>query len=369
MPGRVIQSMKKAKYNNPLFLFDEVDKMGMDHRGDPSAALLEVLDPEQNSEFLDHYLDLRVDLSKVLFVCTANQLDTIPRPLLDRMDDIRLAGYLPAEKLAIATKHLWPRLLERNKVAKSKVAISESAIRLLIDGYAREAGVRNLEKLLAKILRKAVVKLLGGAKKVSVSNKNLSDYIGPPIFRKERQLKGVGVVTGLAWTAMGGTTLPIEATIINNKKSGFKLTGNLGNVMKESAEIAYSYITSSLDQHNVKRDLREDTFIHLHVPEGATPKDGPSAGITMATALLSLALNKKVNAAIATTGELTLTGKVLPVGGIKEKMIAARRLGIKTVILPLDNQRDYDELPKAITTGLKAHFVETFAEVTAVVFG
>jgi ATP-dependent Lon protease len=369
MPGKLIQALKEVEVENPVIMLDEVDKIGASFQGDPASALLEVLDPEQNSEFLDHYLDLRVDLSKVLFVCTANQLDTIPRPLLDRMDDIRLAGYLPAEKLAIATKHLWPRLLERNKVAKSKVAISESAIRLLIDGYAREAGVRNLEKLLAKILRKAVVKLLGGAKKVSVSNKNLSDYIGPPIFRKERQLKGVGVVTGLAWTAMGGTTLPIEATIINNKKSGFKLTGNLGNVMKESAEIAYSYITSSLDQHNVKRDLREDTFIHLHVPEGATPKDGPSAGITMATALLSLALNKKVNAAIAMTGELTLTGKVLPVGGIKEKMIAARRLGIKTVILPLDNQRDYDELPKAITTGLKAHFVETFAEVTAVVFG
>lgn len=368
MPGKLIQALKDVDVENPVIMLDEVDKIGASFQGDPASALLEVLDPEQNSEFLDHYLDLRVDLSRVLFVCTANQLDTIPRPLLDRMDDIRLAGYLPDEKLEIASKHLWPRLLERNNVTKSKVALTDSAIKALIEGYAREAGVRNLEKLLAKILRKSVVKLLSGTKKVSINNKTLVDYVGPPLFRKERQLKGIGVITGLAWTAMGGATLPIEASIVNDQKTGFKLTGNLGDVMKESAAIAYSYITSTLDQHAFKRDLRDKAFIHLHVPEGATPKDGPSAGVTMATALLSLALNKKVSSTIAMTGELTLTGQVLPVGGIKEKMIAAKRLGIKTVVLPMDNKRDFDELPKAIQSGLKVHFAETYADVSNVVF-
>lgn len=368
MPGKLVQALKDVDVENPVIMLDEVDKIGASFQGDPASALLEVLDPEQNSEFLDHYLDLRVDLSRVLFVCTANQMDTIPRPLLDRMDDIRLAGYLPDEKLEIATKHLWPRLLERNNVTKSKVSLTDSAIKALIEGYAREAGVRNLEKLLAKILRKSVVKLLSGTKKVSINNKTLVDFVGPPLFRKERQLKGIGVVTGLAWTAMGGATLPIEASIVSDQKSGFKLTGNLGDVMKESAEIAYSYVTASLDQHTIKRDLREKAFVHVHVPEGATPKDGPSAGVTMATALLSLALNKKVSPTIAMTGELTLTGQVLPVGGIKEKMIAAKRLGIKTVILPLDNKRDFDELPKAIKTGLKVHFAESYTDVSKVVF-
>ena len=368
MPGKLVQALKDVDVENPVIMLDEVDKIGASFQGDPASALLEVLDPEQNGEFLDHYLDLRVDLSRVLFVCTANQMDTIPRPLLDRMDDIRLAGYLPDEKLEIATKHLWPRLLERNKVTKSKVAITDSAIKALIEGYAREAGVRNLEKLLAKILRKSVVKLLSGSKKVSINNKTLPDFVGQPVFRKERQLKGIGVVTGLAWTAMGGATLPIEASIVNDQKSGFKLTGNLGAVMKESAEIAYSFVTSTLDQHQSKRDLNDKAFVHIHVPEGATPKDGPSAGITMATALMSLALNQKVSPTVAMTGELTLTGQVLPVGGIKEKLIASKRLGIKTVILPLDNKRDFDELPKAITSGLKVHLAETYSDVSAVVF-
>ncbi len=368
MPGKLIQALKDVEVDNPVIMLDEVDKIGASFQGDPASALLEVLDPEQNSEFLDHYLDLRVDLSRVLFVCTANQIDTIPRPLLDRMDDIRLAGYLPDEKLEIATRHLWPRLLERNKVTKSKVALSDSAIKALIEGYAREAGVRNLEKLLSKVLRKSVVKLLSGAKKVSINSKTLEEFVGPPLFRKERQLQGIGIVTGLAWTAMGGATLPIEASIINDKKAGFKLTGNLGDVMKESAEIAYSYITSSLGNYNTKRNITDNTFIHLHVPEGATPKDGPSAGITMATALLSLALNRKISPTIAMTGELTLTGQVLPVGGIKEKLIASKRLGVKTVILPIDNKRDFDELPKAIRTGLKVHFAETYTDVSSIVF-
>ena len=368
MPGKLVQALKDVQVENPVIMLDEVDKIGASFHGDPASALLEVLDPEQNSEFLDHYLDLRVDLSRVLFVCTANQMDTIPRPLLDRMDDIRLAGYLPDEKLKIATKHLWPRLLERNNVSPSKVVLADTAVKALIEGYAREAGVRNLEKLLAKILRKAVVKLLGGSRRVSISGKTLFEYVGPPIFRKERQLMGVGVVTGLAWTAMGGATLPIEATVVNEEKSGFKLTGNLGNVMKESAEIAYSYITSNLSSYKTRKDLNKNTFVHLHVPEGATPKDGPSAGITMATALLSLALNKKVNANIAMTGELTLTGQVLPVGGIKEKLIAAKRLGIKTIILPFDNKRDYDELTRSVKTGIKVYFAKTYKDVSDIVF-
>jgi len=319
MPGKLVQALKDVQVDNPVIMLDEVDKIGASFQGDPASALLEVLDPEQNSEFLDHYLDLRVDLSKVLFVCTANQMDTIPRPLLDRMDDIRLAGYLPEEKFKIATKHLWPRLLERNKVAPSKINLTDSAVKSLIEGYAREAGVRNLEKLLSKILRKSVVKLLGGSSRLSISNKTLSEYVGPPIFRQERQLKGVGVVTGLAW-------------------------------------------------YKIKTDLSKNTFVHLHVPEGATPKDGPSAGITMATALLSLALNKQINSNIAMTGELTLTGQVLPVGGIKEKLIAAKRLGIKTVILPFDNKRDYSELSASVRRGVKVHFAETFEDVSKIVF-
>lgn len=284
------------------------------------------------------------------------------------MDDIRLAGYLPEEKFKIATKHLWPRLLERNKVAASKINLTDSAIKILIEGYAREAGVRNLEKLLSKILRKSVVKLLSGSRKITISNKTLTDFVGPPVFREERQLKGVGVVTGLAWTAMGGATLPIEATVVSNNKTGFKLTGNLGAVMKESAEIAYSYITSNLSNYKIKTELGKDTLVHLHVPEGATPKDGPSAGITMATALLSLALKKQINANIAMTGELTLTGQVLPVGGIKEKLIAAKRLGIKTAILPFDNKRDYEELSASVRRGIKVHFAENFEDVSSIVF-
>ncbi len=368
MPGKLVQALKDVQVENPVIMLDEVDKIGASFQGDPASALLEVLDPEQNSEFLDHYLDLRVDLSRVLFVCTANQIDTIPRPLLDRMDDIRLAGYLPEEKFKIATKHLWPRLLERNKVAPSKVTITDSAMKALIEGYAREAGVRNLEKLLSKILRKSVVKLLSGSNKVSINNKTLTDFVGQPIFRQERQLTGVGVVTGLAWTAMGGATLPIEATVVSEEKNGVKLTGNLGAVMKESAEIAYSYVTSNLSDYKFKTDLSKNAFVHLHVPEGATPKDGPSAGITMATALLSLALNKKVAATVAMTGELTLTGQVLPVGGIKEKLIASKRLGIKTVVLPFDNKRDYDELSRSVKSGIKVHFAKTYEDVSNIVF-
>jgi ATP-dependent Lon protease len=368
MPGKLIQALKEVDVSNPVIMLDEIDKMGSSYQGDPASALLEVLDPEQNGEFLDHYLDLRVDLSKVLFICTANQLDTIPRPLLDRMDDIRLGGYIASEKLDIAKKHLWPRLLERNKVKPSQVKISESAIKTLIEGYAREAGVRGLEKLLHRILRKSVVKLLGKARSVSISNRNLVEFVGEAPFRVEKQIGGIGVVTGLAWTALGGATLPIEATQVHGRDRGLKLTGQLGKVMIESAEIAHSFVTTNSDRYGVKDDWFMSHSLHVHVPEGATPKDGPSAGISITSALLSLALNKTIKKTFAMTGEITLTGEVLPVGGVREKLIAARRIGVKEIILPEGNKRDVSELPKHIVEGLKIHHAGHYDDVFKILF-
>ena len=368
MPGKLVQALKDVDVSNPVIMLDEIDKMGNSYHGDPASAMLEVLDPEQNSEFLDHYLDLRVDLSKVLFVCTANQLDTIPRPLLDRMDIIRLGGYIASEKLDIAKAHLWPRLLERNKVKASQVKISDSAIKELIEGYAREAGVRGLEKLLHRVLRKSIVKLLGKSKSVSISNRNLVDFVGEPPFRIEKQLGGVGVITGLAWTAMGGATLPIEATQVHSRERGLKLTGQLGKVMNESAQIAHSYVTTNAALFGVDPDWFMQNSLHLHVPEGATPKDGPSAGISMTSALLSLALNKSVKKSYAMTGEITLTGEVLPIGGVREKLIAARRIGIKNVILPAGNRRDVGELPSHIVSGLTIHHASQYPDVFKVLF-
>jgi ATP-dependent Lon protease len=291
MPGKFIQAIKSCGSANPVIMLDELDKIGASYHGDPASALLEVLDPEQNSDFLDHYLDVPFDLSKVLFICTANQLDTIPGPLLDRMEVINLSGYLANEKLAIAQKHLLPRQLERAGLKpRGQLRIEKSALRRIIDGYAREAGVRRLEKYLGKIVRKAVVKLLKGKKgPVVVRAADVEDYLGKPLFERERHRSGVGVITGLAWTAMGGATLSVEATRIHEFNRGLKLTGQLGDVMRESAEIAYSYIMSNAEKYGVKPEFFRDAFIHLHVPAGATPKDGPSAGVTMATALLSLA--------------------------------------------------------------------------------
>ena len=370
MPGKFIQSMKEAGSENPVIMLDEIDKIGASYQGDPAAALLEVLDPEQNNDFLDHYLDLRFDLSKVLFVCTANQLDTIPGPLLDRMEIIRLSGYITEEKLAIAKHHLWPRQLERAGVKPSKLKISDAALRQIIEGYAREAGVRNLEKQLGRVVRKAAMKLVSGAKgPLRVGPKNLEEYLGKPFFGKERPLSGVGVVTGLAWTAMGGATLSIEATQVHSRNRGFKLTGKLGEVMRESAEIAYSYVSSHLKQFDGDPAFFDEAFVHLHVPEGATPKDGPSAGITMATALLSLARNQRIKRPLAMTGELTLTGSVYPVGGIREKVIAARRAKVMELILPEANKGDFDELPTHIREGVTAHFVKHYREVVPIVFG
>lgn len=369
MPGKLVQALKEAEVMNPVIMLDEIDKMGTSYQGDPASALLETLDPEQNVEFLDHYLDLRLDLSKVLFVCTANTLDSIPGPLLDRMEVIRLSGYITEEKLAIAKRHLWPKQLEKAGVPKARLSISDAALRAVIEGYAREAGVRQLEKQLGKLVRKSVVKLLEDPEaKIRIGAKDLEAALGMPVFRNERVLAGVGVITGLAWTSMGGATLPIEATRIHTLNRGFKLTGQLGEVMKESAEIAYSYVSSHLKQFGGDPSFFDQAFVHLHVPEGATPKDGPSAGITMASALLSLARNQAPKKGVAMTGELTLTGQVLPIGGVREKVIAARRQKIHELILPEANRGSYEELPDYLKEGLTVHFAKRYGDVAKVLF-
>ncbi|MFG1498081.1 endopeptidase La [Saccharospirillum sp. HFRX-1] len=370
MPGKFVQALKDVEVMNPVIMLDEIDKIGASYQGDPASALLETLDPEQNSQFLDHYLDMRLDLSKVLFVCTANQLDTIPPALLDRMDVIRLSGYLAEEKLDIASRHLWPRQLERAGVDKKQLKISRKALRQVIEGYAREAGVRNLEKQLAKIIRKSVVRLLEEPQSsIQIQPEDLPDLLGTQLFRREKRLKGVGVVTGLAWTSMGGATLPIEVTRVHDYQRGLKLTGKLGEVMRESAEIAYSFVVANAQRYGGNAELFKQSLIHVHVPEGATPKDGPSAGVTLSTALLSLALNKAPPAGLAMTGEITLTGEVLAVGGIREKVIAARRQGIRKLILPEPNRGDFDELPDYLKKGLTVTFADHFDQVAQGVFG
>jgi ATP-dependent Lon protease len=369
LPGKLVQALKDVEVMNPVIMLDEIDKLGASHQGDPASALLETLDPEQNAEFLDHYLDLRLDLSKVLFVCTANTLDSIPGPLLDRMEIIRLSGYITEEKLAIAKRHLWPRLLERTGVPKQRLSVSDAALRAVIEGYAREAGVRQLEKQLGKLVRKAVVRLLEDPElTIRIGPKNLEESLGIPVFRREQRLQGIGIITGLAWTSMGGVTLPIEATRIHTLNRGFKLTGKLGEVMKESAEIAYSYISSHLKQYGGDPVFFDQAFVHLHVPEGATPKDGPSAGISMASALLSLARNQEPKKGVAMTGELTLTGQVLAIGGVREKIIAARRQKIFELILPEANRGDFEELPEYLREGVTVHFARKFADVAQVLF-
>jgi len=370
MPGKFIQAIKDTQAANPVIMLDEIDKVGASYQGDPASALLEVLDPEQNSEFLDHFLDVPFDLSKTLFICTANQLDTIPGPLLDRMEVIHLSGYLASEKMDIARHHLLPRQLERNGLKpRGQLRIDKAALRRIIEDYAREAGVRRLEKYLSAIARKAVIKILEGEKTpIHVRAKDIEEYLGEPLFSREKRLSGVGIITGLAWTAMGGATLSIEATRIHSFTRGFKLTGQLGDVMRESAEIAYSHILANAERWGASPDFFEKSLIHLHVPAGATPKDGPSAGITMASALLSLAKNRRPVRKLAMTGELTLTGQVLPVGGIREKVIAARRANIRELILPAANRGDYEEIPEYIREGVKVHFAEKFDDVVPIVF-
>ncbi len=371
MPGKLIQSLKRTGTSNPVIMLDEIDKIGKSFMGDPASALLEVLDPEQNRDFLDHYLDVRFDLSNILFVTTANQLDTIPRPLLDRMEIIKLPGYILEEKIEIAKRYLIPRQRERHGLLTKDIKLSDKALRLMVDQYAREAGVRNLENQIKKIMRKVTLKQAeGDVTKVSVTGRNLEEYLGKPIFITEDlyQKKIPGVTLGLAWTSLGGTTLYIEASAIRGKTGGFRQTGQLGKVMLESSQIAFSYVRSLLCSDDKLKHFFDEHFIHLHVPEGATPKDGPSAGITMALALYSLAIKKAVKKKIAMTGELTLTGKVLPIGGIKEKTIAARRVGVFELIFPIANKRDFEALPDYIRDGITAHFVDYFKDVIEIVF-
>jgi ATP-dependent Lon protease len=371
MPGKFIQAMKRAGTANPVLMLDEIDKIGASFQGDPASALLEVLDPEQNATFRDHYLDVPFDLSNVLFVATANQLDTVPPALMDRMEIIRLAGYILEEKLEIARRYLVPKALESHGLSKGQVSITKDAMTSIIDGYAREAGVRGLENRIKKIMRRAAMEFAGGrTEPISVGVEDVKEYLGNPVFNPDEVFEDVpGVVTGLAWTSMGGATLQIEATSMPSKTKGFKQTGQLGSVMVESSEIAYSYVMAHLEKYGVKPDYFDGSFVHLHVPAGATPKDGPSAGITMTTALISMITGKPVRRKLAMTGELTLTGRVLPIGGVKEKTIAARRSGIKTLIFPEGNRKDFEELPAYLKKGLKAHFVHDFDDVRGIAFG
>lgn len=370
MPGKIIQCLKEVNVANPIIMLDEIDKIGSSFQGDPASALLEVLDPEQNKDFLDHYLDVRFDCSKIMFICTANQIDTIPQALLDRMEVMHLAGYLNEEKMKIAQKHLWPRCLKNSGLTSAQIRLTEAGLRMVIERYAREAGVRALQKYLGRIARKAAVKIVSGkTEKIVVGAREIQQYLGIPPFEDEQPLHGVGIVTGLAWTTLGGAILSIEASQHEAPSRGFKTTGQMGDVMKESAEIAFSYVLSTLGEYQINPYIFHNTLVHLHIPEGATPKDGPSAGITMVTALLSLAKGKPIVRPIAMTGEITLTGHVLPVGGIREKIIAAKRANITEIIMPEGIRKDYLELPKFIKEGIKVHFVKHYKEVYKIVFG
>ncbi len=365
MPGKIIKGMKKAGTSNPLFLLDEIDKLGSDWRGDPSSALLEVLDPEQNNSFNDHYLEVDYDLSDVMFVTTANSLD-MPRPLLDRMEIIRLSGYTEDEKIQIAKRHLMPKIFAENAVKPEELFISDEAIRDIIRYYTREAGVRNLERELTNIARKAIKNLLlnKSSDKVTVDAANLGDYLGVRKFRygEAEDEDHIGVTTGLAWTEVGGDILFIEAVDMPGK-GAVKQTGKLGDVMKESIETAYSVVRSHAEKLGIKPEVFEKTDIHVHVPEGATPKDGPSAGIAMYTTLVSVLTKIPVRKDVAMTGEITLQGRVLPIGGLKEKLLSALRGGIKTVIIPKDNEKDLVEIPDNVKEGLKIIPVSTADEV------
>ena len=350
MPGRIINGMKQAGTVNPVFLLDEIDKLSSDMRGDPASALLEVLDPAQNSTFRDRYLEVPYDLSKVLFITTANGLDSIPRPLLDRMEVIEINGYTQEEKREIAKRYLVPKKLAANGLKEENIAFSDGALDEIVSGYTMEAGVRNLERNIDAVCRKAAVKYAEGKSgKIEVAEKNVEEFLGARRFDKDKQLEGdeVGAATGLAWTAVGGTTLTIEVSAMHGK-GDILLTGKLGDVMKESARAAISYIRSNSESYGLEQKQFETTDIHIHVPEGATPKDGPSAGITMATAILSAFTKKPVKKSVAMTGEITLRGKVLPIGGLKEKALAAYRIGVKDIIIPADNKKDLEEIPENI---------------------
>jgi ATP-dependent Lon protease len=357
--------MRKAGSCNPVFLLDEVDKMSTDFRGDPSSALLEVLDPEQNQNFNDHYLDVDYDLSKVMFITTANSLERIPRPLQDRMEIIRIAGYTDVEKLNIAKRYLVRKQREANGLASENFDISDNAILGVIHRYTREAGVRSLEREIASLCRKAAVEVLRDrAARVQISSKNLTKFLGPARFRvgKAETEQRVGVATGLAWTEMGGELLGTEVTVMPGKGK-LIITGRLGDVMQESAQAAMSYVRSRADALRLARDFYQKVDIHIHVPEGATPKDGPSAGITMATALVSALTRIPVRHDVAMTGEVTLRGGVLPIGGLKEKVLAAHRAGVKIILVPAENEKDIKEIPAIVLRAVQIRLVEHMDEV------
>ncbi len=371
MPGKLIKAIKQAKTKNPLILLDEIDKMSNDIKGDPSSAMLEVLDPEQNKAFEDHYLDIPFDLSDVFFIATANDLRGIPGPLRDRMEVINLSSYTEFEKLHIAKKYLLNEAQRINGLLKIPLKISDDAILRIINEYTREAGVRNLKREINSLYRKlAKLVLEKNRKKINVTVKNLESYLGKVKYRpdkiKEKEPK-LGVVTGLAWTSVGGTALEVQSVSMSGKGK-ILLTGKLGDVMKESAHVAYSYVRSVAEENNISPDFNEKTDVHLHFPEGAVPKDGPSAGITITTALISVLGRKKIRQDIAMTGEITITGDVLAVGGIKEKVIGAHRIGIYEVILPVDNESDVEELPREVRKDMKIHFAKTYEDVKKIVF-
>lgn len=365
MPGRIIDGLRKAKVKNPLMLLDEIDKVSNDYRSDTSSALLEVLDGEQNSHFVDHYIDMPVDLSEILFIATANDLSDVSRPLLDRMEIIEVSSYTKNEKLHIAKEHLVAKQLKKNGLTKKSVRFTDKALAKIIDGYTMEAGVRELERMIAAVLRKVVRKnyTVDGVnieKQIVITDKNLSEYLGKVKFIKEKASRKneVGIVRGLAWTAAGGDTLEIEVNVLGGKPE-LILTGNMGDVMRESAQIALSYVRSVVR----KNQIFEENAIHIHIPEGAVPKDGPSAGITMATAIYSAVTGKPVDASTAMTGEVTLRGRVMPIGGLKEKLLAAKTAGLKRVLVPLENKSDVEELEEEIVQGLEIVYVSDMKEV------
>ena len=365
MPGRIAEGIKQAGVKNPLMLLDEIDKVGSDFRGDTSAALLEVLDPEQNCRFSDHYIEIPIDLSEVLFIATANDPNQIPRPLMDRMEVIEISSYTENEKEHIAKEHLIPKQKDKNGIARSALRISDKAVSEIISGYTREAGVRQLERQIGKICRKSALKIQEeGVKKISVTGKNLSEFLGKRKFHVTMANKKpeVGIVRGLAWTSVGGETLEVEVNIMPGKGE-VRLTGQLGDVMKESALAGISCIRSQAKKYNIEDSFFQEKDIHIHIPEGAVPKDGPSAGITMATAMLSAITGIAVRSDVAMTGEITLRGRVLPIGGLKEKLLAARKAGITTVIVPEENRPDVEEMEAEITEGLELHYVTELNQV------
>lgn len=365
MPGRIIDGLKNAGVKNPLMLLDEIDKVSSDYKGDTSSALLEVLDSEQNDKFVDHYIDMPVDLSQVLFVATANSVSTIPRPLLDRMELIEVSSYTENEKMHIAKEFLVPKQIKKNGLKDNEMAISSNALDKLILGYTREAGVRSLERQIGELCRKSVREILEGRKKqVRITEKNLSSYLGKVKFdvNMANEQDEVGIVRGLAWTSVGGDTLQIEVNVMPGKGK-LELTGKLGDVMQESAKIALTYVRSIVGKYDVKPEFFEQHDIHLHVPEGAVPKDGPSAGVTMATAIFSAVMEKKAKADLAMTGEITLRGKVLPIGGLKEKLLAAKAAKIHTVLVPKKNEKDIVELDKEILDNLTIKYMEFMEQV------